>query len=379
MQTVPRLAPALLLSTLMLGFVAGCEGGGDSPPPAEIAVTRKACTPFGDPPRRVEPLLDTLFAASCTGGGGRGLENWTDAEGNPRQACLYQPEAASTDHKLPLVIYLHPSLVGVDITLALSNIRSQLDTADLSGDPQRPGFLLLAPYGRVTARYYPFPDNFLGPGWDNWYRQLQPGVESRRVNGEDYPQNVDAATIDHYLQKVLASGLVDERRIYVMGWSNGSAMGLLYSLNRPQVAAAALYTAPDPLAAFDDPCAQTPVAATPKDDTELQLFNPGVPIYHVHNACDIAGICPNGLRLEQRLIAAGTPFQGQIIDNQKLATDRCDALCGTDPNGVPAGLLDPLGYVQNLPGYLLGTLNHVTWPRDWTEEMFRFLREHPKR
>ena len=306
------------------------------------------------------------------------MDKWTDSEGNTRQACLYQPAAAATSHKLPLVVYLHPSLVGVDITLALSNIRSQLDTADLTGDPQRPGFILLAPYGRVTARYYPLPDNFLGPGWDNWYRQMQPNAEVREVNGQSWSENVDAASIDHYLGEVLAQDKVDTTRIYVTGWSNGSAMGVLYSLNRPMVAAAAVYSAPDPLAAFNDPCEQTPVSGVPKDDTELQLLNPTVPIYHVHNACDIAGLCPNSGRLQERLTAIGTPFWGQIIDNLKQPTDQCEAICGTDPNAVPAGLADPLGYVEDLPGYTLGTYNHLTWPSGWMDDMFAFMREHPK-
>lgn len=371
------LAGALLLG---LGACGGTSTSGDGGGLAtEIPVTREACTPFGDAPRPVEPLLDTAFAASCLGDGGVNLDPWTDAEGTMRQACLYRPAAAAPTHKLPLVIYVHPSLVGVDITLALSNIRAQLDSADLSGDPQRPGFVLLAPYGRVTARYYPLPDSFGSPGWDNWYRQLAPGGASRSVNGQAYAGNVDAASIDHYLQQVLDSGIVDEHRIYLMGWSNGSAMGLLYGLNRPQIAAAAVYSAPDPFAAFNDPCQQTPVAGRPRDDTELQLFNPDLAVYHIHNACDIAGLCPNGLRLQQQLLDAGVPLQDRIIDDLKRETAQCEAICGTDPNAVPAGLTDPTGYLEDLPGYTLGTLNHLTWPFGWTDEMFAFLREHPRR
>lgn len=356
---------------------SGSSESGNRKLATQIPVTREACTPFGDAPRPVEPLLDNLFGATCTGGGGQNLDDWTDGEGSKRQACIYEPASAATDHKLPLVIYFHPSLVGVDITLALSNVRSQLETADLTGDADRPGFILLAPYGRVTARYYPLPDSAGTPGWDNWYRQLQPDSDARTVNGTSFPENVDAATVDHYVQEVIASGKVDETRIYVMGWSNGSAMGTLYSLNRPMIAAAAVYSSPDPFGAFNDPCQQNPVTAAPKDDTELQLLNPSVPIYQVHNACDIAGLCPNTLRLRDSLIAAGTPFTNQTIDNLKQSADACLAICGTDPNAVPAGLTDPLGYVQDLPGYTLGTLNHLTWPVGWTDDMFTFLREHP--
>ncbi len=377
----------LLTIAACAAMAAGCDSsvsgkgrGGGGSLPMQIAVTRQACTPFGNPPRQLQPVSDGLFRATCLGGGGKDLEDWTDAEGTQRQACVYEPAAASADHRLPLVIYLHPSLVGVDLTLAVANIRSQLETADLSDDPQRPGFILMAPYGRVTTRYYPFPDAGGTPGWDNWYRQLQPDVAARTVNGQSYPENVDAATIDHYLQEVLATGKVDEQRIYMMGWSNGSAMGVLYSLNRPMIAAAAVYSAPDPMAAFNDPCPQLPVVGAPKDDTELQLLNPSVPIYHVHNSCDIAGLCPNALRLKDRLSAAGVPVEGRIIEGiSKQPVDQCLDVCGTNPNGVFANIAQPSGYLLDLPGYALGTANHLFWPRGWTDEMFGFLREHPRR
>src|SRR3546814_11813737 len=81
---------------------------------------------------------------------------------------------------------------------------------------------------------------------------MLPDGQDRRVNGVTYPANVDAAAIDHYLELVLAQGKVDTRRIYIMGWSNGSAMATLYGLNRPQIAAAAIYLAPDAFGAFND-------------------------------------------------------------------------------------------------------------------------------
>src|SRR3546814_17049554 len=80
-----------------------------------------------------------------------------------------------------------------------------------------------------------------------------------------------------------------------MGWSNGSAMATLYGLNRPQIAAAAIYSAPDAFGAFNDPCVQQPMVGQPKDDPELQLLNPQLPIYHMHNDCDIGGVCPTRL------------------------------------------------------------------------------------
>lgn len=370
-------------------WLAGCGSSGDGPVTSSgsersegltqtVSVTRAGCTPFGAPPRPVQPALDAAFQPSCLLTGSK-LDDYTDTEGSRRVACLYQPKAAAAQYPLPLVVFIHPSIAGADLSKAASNVREGLETADLTGDPARAGFLMLEPQGRVTARYYPLPDQNGTPGWDNWYRQLQPGAASRTVNGVAYPQNVDAATIDHYIDAVVATGKVDVSRIYVMGWSNGSAMGLLYSLNRPRIAAAAVYSAPDPFHAFNDPCTQQPVAAAPKDDTELQLFNGHVPIYHVHNDCDIAGLCPNGEYLRQSLIDRGlSRIEDQIVDTALRPAQACLAICGTDPLAYYGGLDDPGGYLQDLPGYSLGVTNHLRWPFNRTADMFAFLRDHPK-
>jgi dienelactone hydrolase len=312
------------IRTAILAATAAAAMSGPGGPGSLAAAAQSACPPYGNPPRRLEPLATGLLPVACRDG--RELDAWKDADGTARHACLYQPAAASPGHPLPLVIYLHPSVLGADITLTASHLRAQVETADLTGDPARPGFLLLAPAGRVTTRFYPFPDAGGTPGWDNWYRQLAPAGA--------YPENVDAATIDHYLSEVLATGVVDEKRIYLMGWSNGAAVAVLYSLNRPQIAAAAVYSAPDPLAAFNDPCPQTPVPAAPRAGSELEIPHREVPVYHVHNNCDIAGLCPNALRMADRLWEAGVLLAGQIIDG------------GTGPAGRPGVPAD----VRHRPG-----------------------------
>ena len=349
-----------------------------APPTGTIPVTRAACTPFGSAPRPLNTAENALFQPPCRGGG-VSLSDFVDAEGTTRLACLYTPAAATQSHPLPLVVFIHPSVVGPDITSALSGIRGDLDTADLTGDPASPGFLLLEPAGRVVDdRYYPFPDNADSPGWDNWDRQMWPGG-TRTVNGTAYPENVDATSFDHYIAEVVASNLVDPSRIYLMGWSNGSSMGVLYALNRPNIAAAAVYSAPDPFHAFNDPCPQTAITGTPSDDTSIQVFNPGVPIYHVHNDCDIAGLCPNSEYLSQSLLSANVdPISDQIITATQQSTGTCLATCGTNPYADYGSLTDPFGYLGNLPGFVAGTVNHMRWPSDWTSTMYAFLRNHPK-
>ena len=181
-----------------------------------------------------------------------------------------------------------------------------------------------------------------------------------------YRENVDAAAIDHFAAAELATGKVDSSRIYITGWSNGAAMALLYALNRPTIAAAAVYSGPDPFSAFNDPCPQTPVKGPAADDSQVQIFNPTVPTMHLHNSCDIAGICPNGELLAKQLKTAGVPMRDTIINFTGEQVNQCMLSCGA--NGAPGS--DPLGYS-------LGFMEHARWPKKWTPVILDFMRGHP--
>jgi hypothetical protein len=347
---------ASVLTWGVLGIaIASAQVGG--PPPS--------CNPFGDPPREVFP---NPVVTTCLDG--RRIGPWLDPDGTPRHACLYEPAsaAAASSVPLPLVVYLQPSLFTAD-TILDTSLLDFLDSANLTGDRSRLGFYLLAPEGRFTSHFYPAPDD-RGTGWDNWYRQLAPS--DVHIGGVSYPQNVDAAAIDHFIAAMTATGKIDTRRIYVTGWSNGAAMAYLYALNRPQVASIAVYTAPNPFRAFNDPCPQTPVARAPRDDSEIQISNRRLPAMHVHNDCDIAGICPNGELLRSQLVPLGVAFRDVIIDSQMRRVRACMAACGTNPNGDMNPLDNPMGFT-------VGSQNHTRWPRSWTEKMLRFFRAHPLR
>ena len=235
-----------------------------------ISVTAVAddskCTPFGDPPAEVNHGYYANFVTAhnpvCFGG--KILGPWNDADGTPRYSCLYEPAIASKDDPLPLVIFLHGSIATAD-SIRLTGLYKLIDKADLGG--KKPGYIVLAPEGRYTTHYYPGIDSN-GLGWDNWYRQLNPSGDVT-VRGIVYHENADAAAIDHFVNEYLAEGKADRRRIYAMGWSNGAAMAILYALDRPWISAAAVYSAPDPFGAFNDPCPQTPVAATPASFKEV--------------------------------------------------------------------------------------------------------------
>src|ERR1700691_5813013 len=323
-------------------------------PRAAAAAT--ACGPFGDTPQ-------TLIAnevPNCVGG--TRLGPWNDSDGTPRYACLYEPASASATNKLLMLVWLHPSLVTAD-SITSTNILLFQNNFSLSAGTT--GFVVLTPEGRDTTHFYPAPDNE-GPGWDNWYRQFSPGTVN--VGGVSYPENVDAATIDHFIAVVQATGTVLTDKTFVSGWSNGSAMSYIYALNRPNVKAIAVYSAPDPFQPFNDPCPQPPVTDHTAGVAEILVPNPKIQAYQVHNSCDIAGLCPNSEMIIRQVATIGAnPDDDVIINDLKLQVGNCDPLCGIDPDGSST----------SIPGITVGSLNHLEWPLTWTEQMLSFLATHP--
>jgi hypothetical protein len=314
------------------------------------------CTPFGNPP---ETLLADI-KPKCSGG--TLLGPWQDSDGTARYACLYQPSQALALAKLPLVVYVHPSEANAD-SISVTGLVSLIKTANLNDNPARPGFILLAPEGRNITHLFGPPGTFdsQGPGWDNWYRQLTPAGVT--VDGTSYPENVDAATIDQFIAQEVATGKVDTNRIFLTGWSNGSSMAFLYGLSRPNIAALAPYSGPNPFGYLLDPCYQTPVTGAPADNTELTISNPTLPINHVHNSCDIAGSCPNAEWMIAQLLPLGTFVQDTLISSSQAPANGCDLTCGNSFFGSA--------------GTTQGEENHVRWPTDWNLAMLDFFRRHP--
>jgi dienelactone hydrolase len=347
-------AGARLVSVLALAIAVATGARAGEPSAAN------ACGPFGNRPATI------LGASRPTCGSGKLLGPWKDGDGTDRYACVYRPASMKPGRRLPLLVYLHPSLFGT-WTVDHTNLLDLQGGTSLGGGP---GYIVLAPQGRDTTHYYPWPDA-RGVGWDNWYRQLSPAGDVK-IGKTVYPENVDAATIDHFIAETARVGNVDTRRIYVTGWSNGAAMGVLYALNRPDIAAVAVYSGPDPFGALEDPCHQKPAGDAPANDAEVRIHNLRVPVMSVHNACDIVGTCPNAEKLVAELHSAGVSIEDVIVDSNGKRVAACVDYCGTDPNGGLTLLHNPMGW-------LLGVHRHERWPSQWTPAMLEFFRAHPLR
>lgn len=352
-------AKCALLVLVAVGLLSGCNQSASSDAVAESRsasvvmpqpASGEGCNGvYGNHPSEaatsVQGLLASLYPTELACGlkGGEYL-TWEDAMGTPREACLQVPDHATPDMQLPLLTFLHGSIAPGDPQVILSGFDREFETADLSGDPNRPGYILLMVEGRDKPHHYPFPDDHAW-GYDNWYRNF---------DRADPNMNVDAATVDHFIAEVEARGIVDSHRKYMSGWSNGAAMAMIYALNTPGIAASAVYSSPDPFSDVQDPCAQTPFG------TNLR------PIMTIHNDCDIIGICTTG---NERMLQRFTQFLPQlefkpvIIDALGNNTNSCNASC--EYSGSPVDFVS------------FGTLRHLIWPTRRNEEMYTFLRERP--
>jgi dienelactone hydrolase len=324
----------------------------------QLPNSSKICGPFGNPPAA------TIESPKPFCWGGQLLGPWYDSDRTKRWACLFRPTHAGSA-KLPLLVDLHRSLFSAGYLLTpLSRLN---DSHELE-NKKLTRFYVLAPQGRKTQHFYPFPDD-TGSGWDNWYRQLAPSGATQ-VRGIVYPENVDAAAIDHFIAQVRATAPIDPERIYITGWSNGASMAMLYALNRPRIAAAVVYSAPDPFGALSDPCVQLPVATQPTSVSEVKILNPKIPMLHLYNSCDVLGVCPNENDLTRDLIAAGVPITEVKLDFVRHQVTSCSASCGNEPQGDASFISTPAGWT-------IGLLNHGRWPGDWNDFMLGFLHAHP--
>lgn len=257
-----------------------------------------------------------------------------DQNGVERYACLNLPPGARAGRKWPLVIYVHASETNPDSLYHDGRSLFELHrTYGLSGDPDVRGFIILSPGARRAEAWpAPFGATGTGPRWDEWYR--------------DSATNLDAAAIDHFLDEVIATGLVDTNRVYVFGWSNGAFTSALYGVWRgDRIAAIAQYAGANP---WSRPPCPLPLPAGPQ-----------VPLILVRNLCDAVVPCSITSDWISNLTDAQWPFESyNLLD---------------DGSEAPAGR----GCATDCPRDV-GIKDHIRWPHKSVIEgrMLPFLKRH---
>jgi pimeloyl-ACP methyl ester carboxylesterase len=288
---------------------------------------------------------------------------WTDAvNGQSRAACVFVPSATLP---LPLVLFLHGSGTSGDQVYTTTLLRAKAATFDLTGDPARPGFVLASDTARIVQSTLPGGN----------------GAQVHEVYFRDFrspSSSSDFRNFDRLIDELVATGKIDPKRIYIVGYSNGGFAGQLYGLARyatptpggNYVAAVAVYGAASPL--------YEPMAGL--DGCRFQPFpHVALPIMIVHRACDWEPCDAT------QLVTMGRPPGYSIGDWLTTLTTQIGSV---DSTGVT---LDDTGHIvtacDNGPTCTIsrGLTNHGHWPDgqhdgggiDHEPEMLAFLRAHP--
>lgn len=117
-----------------------------------IVQTGSNCTAYGDPPAKVvnDIVSPTGLEDLVTLCGGE-IVTIKDNSGLERKACLYVNPASTMEKPLPLVVWLHPSLVSATFSWPLTGWDLVKTTQVLNNeDPSAKGFSYILPFGRNT-------------------------------------------------------------------------------------------------------------------------------------------------------------------------------------------------------------------------------------
>ena len=141
---------------------------------------------------------------------------YADANGTPRYGCVFSPRDLEKRTPLPLLVFFHGE--GDDATAVhrKTKLRRRYHKTDLSGDPRRRGFIILAPQGRRLEK-------------TSWLR-----FDTAHVAVD----NVDLETVDHFVDELQKKGMIDPRQVYAAGHGRGGEMATLYAMLRPDRIAA---------------------------------------------------------------------------------------------------------------------------------------------
>jgi predicted esterase len=198
---------------------------------------------------------------------------WIDVDGITRYWCEARPVNTSRGSPRPLLIWVTGSGGNAGSLYDATSLRNKLQSFDLTGDPTRPGFILVSIQPRNL--HWPTVGSQDGTRSEIYYRDLH-----------SPSTNVDIAFVDYLIDSLVAEGVVDTNRIYLMGWSNGARFTALYAISRHQqttpggnqIAAVANYSGGDPYASFDytkPECAASNLPKTP------------IPYFMVSRQCDL--------------------------------------------------------------------------------------------
>jgi len=236
-----------------------------------------------------------------------------DAQGAPRYACVFAPENMAERAPLPLVVFLHDEHDDPTAISKKTRLRGLSEELDLTGEPRRRGFLLLAPQARRIQGRLRF---------DTGYRARD---------------NPDVASIDRFVDELVDERLVDTQQIYAIGASRGGEMAALYAMLRG-----------DRVAAFGV------FGAAPKELRWSCPNAPPTPAVAIYRSCDAITPCAD---VEQWL---------SLRDRERATTHPLRLGAGNSPEPSCATSSQRCSEKR-------GTIDHARWPKERERELLEYL------
>lgn len=216
----------------------------------------------------------------------------TSSIGQPRAALVHVPPQAGGKgaRKLPLVIFLHGAGGGAAQAMRQTN---------LTGLADRAGFLAVFPEG-------------LGPeGGQTWNAWMCCGfARDTKVD--------DVGFLDALIARLKADGfsgpLIDGRRIYLAGFSNGAMLASRFALERPGVAAAIAVVSGTLPCDLDPPAAALPVLIVHGDQDKMARYAPTAAHPATGRACEDY---PARAQVDYWVRGMGLPAKPRVLEHTK--------------------------------------------------------------
>ena len=223
---------------------------------------------------------------------------------------MFSPSGYRDRLPLPLVVFFHNEVDNPTAIHRRTRLRKRYGKLDLSGDPERPGFLILAPQARRIGHLLRFDTDYTAA------------------------DNVDIETVDKFIDKLVAAGEVDSERIYAIGEARGGEMAALYAMVRS-----------DRIAAFA-------TFATDASPFRWNCAGTGPPAAILYRACDAKVPCLEVERWIDARRQRGVPtFPLRLSSGKALELHCAVSKCG--------------------PKTSLG--NHRRWPKPREADMLDYL------
>lgn len=270
--------------------------------------------------------------------------NFRDASSELRYYCRYKPIVGGS--KKPLIIWLHGGSGSAENLYKATQLRAKAE---------RDQFHIVALQSRnLKLNIARLSD---GHHFDTWQWDFAADTK-----------NGDIQALDQLIDLLVQQGDVDTSRIYLMGWSEGGMLAQLYGLIRHhtasvyghKVAAVVVYSGSSPFhRKYENNTECTP---------DLK-FQSQLPISSYSRTCDVV-TCNK--QQETDLWSKGS--FADVIDMQSWK----DILKnGISNNNVVHTLLDKDGNVAGACAQTCSltsaTLNHLTWPLSFEEQMLTYL------